>query len=121
MGKFFDVYFCKARLSQHFPCFFLTPHGAQAGAVASPRDRHAVHNRNRVEQRAHRVVGVFVNVGGCRNILHQKRSIRVQGVGNFFQSPGQLPSGLAAMLQRYSRDHIEWDSESFVQAEAIVC
>jgi len=95
MGKLFDIYFCKACRLQHFPGLFSAPHPAQPGAVSSQRDRHTVHNGKGVEQGAHRVIDVFVNVAGCRNIMKiNPRSSNSTGLRTDFEFGSQTAVNL---------------------------
>ena len=68
----------EARLGEHPTGRFGAPHRPEPGPVAGERHGHAVHARDRVEEGAHRVLAVAVDVTGARDVLHQEEPVGTQ-------------------------------------------
>lgn len=88
--EFFDLNLGEAGFVQHGPRQLFAPHRAESGSVFRQGYRHAVHAGQGVQQGANRMIDVLMNLTGCRDVLHQKRPIRVQGFCNFLQDAGWL-------------------------------
>src|SRR5262245_51787039 len=94
----------EAGLREVLPRELLAPHSAETVSTLSEPDGHAVEARDRVEERADRVVEVLVHPARGADVLHQVEAVRLERPVN---SPQDLEGPALVVYGVEGRDQVE--------------